>query len=125
MTKARSNPVRDVLLLMMVRHMPEHDFMSLCQGVMDTSVSPPVLPSVVGSTRNFLVQKWASGSRLCEVCGGSVASGRLERTAKAAAGMSVCKGCIDQTLGTLFGGDPNAEAVAAHAVHLASGGATQ
>jgi hypothetical protein len=115
-TRARANkphPIRDVTLLMMVRYMPDEDFLALCHDVMDTGLAAQ------GFTPDAFTRV-ATGSHgeppcdtPCRICGGEVKPEPLERKAKALAGMDVCKACIDQTVAALFGPDPRTEARAA------------
>ena len=121
MVSQRSNPVRDVTLLMMVRHMPDEDFMALCHRLMNTDIASQGFTlggaALHGSSRQV--------AAVCGVCDGPVEDGRLAEVSRETVGMPVCKACIDRTLGTLFGPDPTAEQAALTVLQLAAGGPAQ
>lgn len=111
-----SDPLRTVTTLMMVREMPEADFNTLCESLLDTkglALDPETILDVTGRSetlRDVVGPRETIGDAVsphgtsCALCGGPLGevTAITEATVQAT-GMLACKACIDTALAVLFG----------------------
>jgi hypothetical protein len=117
MTSQDHDPVRDLTLLMMVRLMPEDDFLRLCEIVRKG-----------GNTQGFtldrdsyckLLQAPDSSCKfVCDCCGEPITASPETANFLAATDIPACKACIDEALAAIFGPDAAASFIARHAFSL-------
>jgi hypothetical protein len=100
-----ADPVRDVTVLMMVRHMPDEDFLSLCEVVLNAD--PDTLGSgEISAEAATVLDAMRRHAPKCDVCGELAPQSALTIKVKALAGVTACKRCVDDALGSLFGDMP-------------------
>jgi hypothetical protein len=117
-----NDPIRDVLLLMMVRMMPEDDFSRLCETIHGGS-NTPGLPLDSVPSCPFLSRHDPSRPDPCDCCGERVEPSPETRTFRIATGLPACKACIDAAIAAMFGEDVEAAMIARVAFDLMIGGA--
>lgn len=100
--------VRDVTLLMMVRHMPEDNFMSLCERVLNAK------GLTLGSDESLAHQRTSMDTggherTTCMICGETMPRLPLTTRVEAIAGLTACKRCVDAALMALFSSQSEAD----------------
>lgn len=92
MPRPVDDAVRDVTLLMMVRYMPEDDFLRLCDGILPVANTAAILtpPDTLGHL--LTPPDTQADGPSCESCGDPVEAGAL-----------ICKACLDEALWQVFG----------------------
>jgi hypothetical protein len=91
------DPIRDVTRLMMVRHMPDDDFMALCNAVLKSKGSALDADEDMGhygTPRDVMGQH----GTVCSICGEAAPEAALTSRVEALAGLTACKRCIDAAL---------------------------
>ena len=118
MTRPASDPMRDVILLMMVRIMPEDDFTRLCDNVLQGE--PNTIAATLDSVPYWpvLARPVPSGPDLCDCCGERIEPSKATENFAAATGVPACKACVDAMLGAVFGPNDERQRIAAAAFDL-------
>jgi hypothetical protein len=106
---------------MMVRHMPDDDFMQLCNRVMNTA--KPSEGFTLDTARSGAVGR--GGALSCDVCGRPAEAEILNEMGRALGGTCACKACLIQAIALLFDGNPEAVALGEHVLRLAAAGPAQ
>jgi hypothetical protein len=93
--------VRDVTILMMIRHMPEDDFITLCERVLNSQ------GFTLDSDETMQQLKTPTDAHgrprtICMICGETAPRLPLTARVEALAGLTACKRCIDASLLGLF-----------------------
>jgi hypothetical protein len=98
-----ADPVSDVLMLMLIRDMPEPDFHRLCSQALQGGLNTETEAYSVATLFDSMRQHATACDNQCECCGDVFEDDGLTQRFTAATAQRVCKPCIDTTLGLIFG----------------------
>ena len=118
MSEAVHGSVRDVILLMMVRVMPEDDFTRLCDNVLKGELNTLAAPIDSVPYCPLLSPSDPSRPDLCDCCGDRIEPSTETANFAAATGLPACKACVDAMLGAVFGPNDERQRIAAAAFDL-------
>jgi hypothetical protein len=99
MPRAAIQAMRDVTMLMMVRHMPDDDFTFLCESLLGTATDG----SGVDLRGTTTMDNHGQPLTPCDVCGQQIEANPLTDALRDHTGTEACRACINEALGLLFG----------------------
>ena len=117
MTGQDHDPVKDVVLLMMVRFMSDDDFLRLCGKARKDANTEVSEPNIVPFSP-FRSLPVPSSPFVCDCCEARIEPSRETDAFAAATGLPACKACVDALLAAYFGPDEGASRITRSALSL-------
>ena len=113
------DPVRDVTMLMMVRHMPDEDFRQLCNKAMEDPTNTLVPFPNIATRCDALRHHATRCDSFCDCCAEPIRADALTAAFVQATGIPACKACIDEALFAIFGPSCTSSPLVRHTLRLA------
>jgi len=105
MANMARDPVADVALLMLVRNMPDDDFLTLCARTLDSLTDTEIVTAFAREYLHTPAHGCTQLHTFCDVCGRPIGQEKLSLTCHAGVQITACKSCIDRALFKVHGPD--------------------
>jgi hypothetical protein len=94
----QDDPLRDVTVLVMLRMMPENDFVRLCESILHAKNYSQALGDNSETSRDIMRRV----EIVCDICGAPLRQSKITLTSGRTLGVNACKRCTEGLVGALF-----------------------